>query len=125
MAMSTTNGGRPERGAPKASGLVPSMAVRPPHGATNGDELEKPNDTSPSRASRSTIHPSTPAEYEWCIDSIAMPCRRASATNEGSAASNAVWQNPSPASTCTTAPAGSATTGTASPTTLPHSRCEQ
>ena len=53
VAMSTTNGGRPSRGAPNASGLVPSIAVRPPQGATSGDEFENPSDTRPSRARRS------------------------------------------------------------------------
>ena len=92
-------------------------------GATSGDELAKPNAIKPRRASRSTIQPSTPAEYERVIVSTATPWARTSRSNGSSAASNAGWAKPRLASARTIAPLGSATSGTAVPTTLPHRRC--
>src|SRR4029077_8805629 len=124
-AISTTIGGPPGRGAANPMGLVPNMALLPPQGAMEAELLAKASPTSPRSASRSTNQPTTPAEYERAMASAAMPDASAMSTNRGSASKKAGWQKPWPASTRSTADAASIKRGSASPFTLPQSRCSQ
>ena len=122
---SATTGGASRRGAAQAIGFVPKNGRTPPAGAISEDELANIIATSCSSASRSTNHPSTPAEYEWVMASTATPQVRAASTSGARPASNAGWQKPLPASTTTVAGRGRVTMGTASPRTLPQATWSQ